>query len=131
MVQKQGHLGIETAFILNTNPCIASDFWKKQKISSILQPQFSREDGIFRGFSPYNGCGPSSGTAKSLPRTLELPVGKIFDPAVEFSGVWGYDNVIKPPGKENVMKGLLWIALFVGVYLLLQIYVLPKMGIST
>lgn len=29
------------------------------------------------------------------------------------------------------MKGLLWIALFVGVYLLLQIYVLPKMGIST
>jgi hypothetical protein len=29
------------------------------------------------------------------------------------------------------MKGLLWIALFVGIYLLLQIYVLPKMGIST
>jgi hypothetical protein len=29
------------------------------------------------------------------------------------------------------MKGLLWIALFVGVYLLLQIYVLPKLGIST
>jgi hypothetical protein len=29
------------------------------------------------------------------------------------------------------MKEMLWIIGFVGIYLLLQIYVLPKMGIST
>jgi hypothetical protein len=29
------------------------------------------------------------------------------------------------------MKEMLWIIGFIGVYLLLQIYVLPKMGIST
>jgi hypothetical protein len=29
------------------------------------------------------------------------------------------------------MKEMLWIIGFIGIYLLLQIYVLPKMGIST
>lgn len=29
------------------------------------------------------------------------------------------------------MKEILWIIGFIGIYLLLQIYVLPKMGIST
>jgi hypothetical protein len=29
------------------------------------------------------------------------------------------------------MKEMLWIIGFVGIYLLLQIYILPKMGIST
>ena len=33
--------------------------------------------------------------------------------------------------KEMKMKELLLIGAFVGIYLLLQIYVLPKMGIST
>lgn len=33
--------------------------------------------------------------------------------------------------KGGVMKEMLWILGFIGVYLLLQIYVLPKMGIST
>jgi hypothetical protein len=29
------------------------------------------------------------------------------------------------------MKEMLWIVGFIGIYLLLQIYILPKMGIST
>ncbi|EMS81137.1 hypothetical protein Dpo_1c02760 [Desulfotignum phosphitoxidans DSM 13687] len=29
------------------------------------------------------------------------------------------------------MKEMLWIIGFVGIYLLVQIYILPKMGIST
>jgi hypothetical protein len=29
------------------------------------------------------------------------------------------------------MKEMLWVIGFVGIYLLLQIYILPKMGIST
>lgn len=29
------------------------------------------------------------------------------------------------------MKEMLWIIGFIGIYLLLQIYILPKMGIST
>jgi hypothetical protein len=31
----------------------------------------------------------------------------------------------------GLMKEMLWIIGFVGIYLLLQIYLLPKMGIST
>lgn len=31
----------------------------------------------------------------------------------------------------GLMKEMLWIIGFVGIYLLLQIYILPKMGIST
>jgi hypothetical protein len=29
------------------------------------------------------------------------------------------------------MKEMLWVIGFIGIYLLLQIYILPKMGIST
>ena len=29
------------------------------------------------------------------------------------------------------MQELLWVVLFIGVYLALQIYILPKLGIST
>jgi hypothetical protein len=31
----------------------------------------------------------------------------------------------------GIMKEMLWVIGFVGIYLLLQIYILPKMGIST
>ncbi len=29
------------------------------------------------------------------------------------------------------MKEGLWVVLFIGIYVLLQVYILPKMGIST
>jgi len=29
------------------------------------------------------------------------------------------------------MKEIVWIVLFIGIYLLLQAYILPRMGIST
>ena len=32
---------------------------------------------------------------------------------------------------EASMKEMVWVLLFIGVYVLLQAYILPKMGIST
>jgi len=32
---------------------------------------------------------------------------------------------------ENKMKEMIYVLIFVGVYILLQVYILPKLGIST
>jgi hypothetical protein len=52
--------------------------------------------------------------------------GVWVEPGAVMVIVWIY--VYKQGG---IMKEMLWIIGFVGIYLLLQIYVLPKMGIST
>jgi hypothetical protein len=67
---------METASILNTNPCIASDFWKKQKISLIRQPLLSGHEGALRGILTGIRRGPSSNSARSLPKETGSACGK-------------------------------------------------------
>jgi hypothetical protein len=62
-------------------------------------------------------------------RKIHVQGREIFPPLVELNASYDYNE---PKFlRRNYMKELLLIGAFVGIYLLLQIYVLPKMGIST